>query len=77
MITLGAGNDVVLGGAGSNTISAKGGNDVVVGHNGTVGYATPGVLSVIATSDPSFGGDDTIKLGGGSDTSSPGSATTR
>ena len=63
IIMVGSGNDILIGGVGSDTITATDGNDLVIGDNGAVAFAAPGVLGTIATSDPAYGGDDTITTG--------------
>jgi hypothetical protein len=53
-ITLGAGNNIALGGSGADRISAVSGNQIIVGDNGTVTYFTPGVLQTVVTTDVVF-----------------------
>ena len=65
-ITLGTGNNTVLGGVGADSISGGAGNDIVIGHNGSVTYAA-GVLTSIQSNTPTSGGNDTISLGAGND----------
>ncbi len=73
-ITMGTGNDIVIGGSGSNTITATSGNELVVGDNGTILYDANGNVDSIQSTDvvtgpPSivYGGNNTIKLGNGND----------
>ena len=58
-ITLGVGNNVVIGGAGSDRIIFGAGSDVILGDDGEADF-TDCVLRTIMTSDNSWGGDDTI-----------------
>ena len=67
VITLGAGNNIVLGGSGADTITALAGNHVILGDNGQVNFSSPGVLSSVVSTDPSYGGDDLITLSAGND----------
>ena len=41
-ITMGSGNDIVIGGSGSNTITGTAGNEIVVGDNATILYDANG-----------------------------------
>ena len=66
VISGGAGNDIIFGGFGSDTITGISGNDVILGDNGQVNLSG-GKLTTIATTDPSFGGNDTITGGTGND----------
>ena len=63
-ITLGAGNNTVLGGSGTKTITTGAGNDIIVGNDGSVSYSN-GILSAITSSDPSYAGNTTIVAGAG------------
>ena len=65
-IAAGAGNDVILGGAGQNTITATTGNEVIVAGNGQVLYSGA-LMTGVATTYPSTGGNDTINGGNGND----------
>jgi Ca2+-binding RTX toxin-like protein len=80
-ITTGAGEDVILGGAGADTIGAGDGANVVLGDNGLVdwtaaerGGTLPGDdadasdIDRIRSLDPAIGGDDAITTGAGADT---------
>jgi Ca2+-binding RTX toxin-like protein len=60
------GNNVVLAGAGGDSVTALGGVDVVIGDNGQATW-TGGVLTQIRSSDTTAGtgGDDTISVGAG------------
>src|SRR5262249_40055122 len=74
-ILLGAGNDVVLGGTGDDTITTGAGNEIIVGDNGSVLYSSPGVLKTIEAQDvvttegksTVYPGNDTITVGNGND----------
>ncbi len=60
-ITAGDGNNTILGGDGAESITSGAGNDIVVGDHGSVSAA------LIQTTNPTFGGSDTISVGGGDD----------
>jgi Ca2+-binding RTX toxin-like protein len=66
-ISSGTGNDVVFGGAASDTVTIAGGNNIVVGDNGVASFDATGTLRDIATQDASIGGDDVINTGSGND----------
>jgi hypothetical protein len=70
-ITMGAGNDIVIGGSGSNTITATSGNEIVVGDNATILYDANDDVDSIQSTDlvntTAYGGNNTIKLGNGND----------
>lgn len=63
------GSDTVLGGSGADAIDGgtDGSRDIVVGDNGSATFAANGALATIQTSDPTYGGNDTIEVGNGSD----------
>ncbi len=64
-ITVGNGNNIVIGGIGNgNSITAGNGNDVVIGQDGALSF-TAGQIAVAASTDPTFGGGATIKVGSG------------
>ena len=63
-ITGGDGDNVVLGGSGSDQINLGSGRNLIIGDNGYVTYSA-GVVTVLATTSPDSGGDDTIVGGGG------------
>jgi Ca2+-binding RTX toxin-like protein len=69
VILLGNGRKDVVGGFGSDTVTALAGNHVVLGDNGQVDYDTDGAPLVLQTTDTeadsAFGGTDTITLGDG------------
>ena len=65
-IKSGAGDDVILGGSGSDPILAGAGDDIVLGDNGRVEY-TAGVLTLITTADVTTGATETINAGEGND----------
>jgi len=64
-ITSGDGNNIILGGAGADQISGGKDSDIIVGDSGNAGF-TAGILTSIQTSDPDYGGGDTILAGEGS-----------
>jgi Ca2+-binding RTX toxin-like protein len=66
-ITAGAGQNVIIGGAGADAITAGNGGNTVIGDNGNVSFLSPGVVGVVETSDPSYGGNDVITTGTGND----------
>lgn len=70
-ITAGNNTDTVLGGTGSDSISggADDANDILLGDNGVV-VRSDGTTEAndIFSTDPTFGGQDTITGGGGDDT---------
>ena len=66
-ITLAAGNNIVFGGYGNDTIIAGTGNQIAVGDNGSVVCSAPDVLQTVQTSDPLYGGNDTITMADGND----------
>jgi Ca2+-binding RTX toxin-like protein len=62
----GAGNNIVIGGAGADTIDIGGVNNTVIGDEGRATYdGATGKLTSIATQDPSVGGNDIINVTGG------------
>jgi Ca2+-binding RTX toxin-like protein len=64
-ITAGPGADIVLGGVGNNTISVASGagNEVLVGGDGTANLSTTGLITSIASTNPTLGGNNTITGG--------------
>ena len=46
IITIGAGNNVFLGGNGGDTITSLGGNDIIAGDNGNATFTDVGVLTL-------------------------------
>ena len=70
-INVGGGSDVIFGGSGADLINANvsmtgTGNDVIVGDNGSATFVG-GLITSIQSSDPTFGGNDTITAGSGRD----------
>jgi Ca2+-binding RTX toxin-like protein len=65
-ITVTGGNNVIFGGTGGDNILVQGASsgNIVVGDDGYADF-TGGVLTIIASSDPTDGGDDVITLGDG------------
>ncbi len=68
-----AGEDIVFGGSGDDSIDASSdatndaSQDIALGDNGFATFNNLGQRLLIQTSDVSFGGDDTITTGGGND----------
>ena len=60
------GNNIVLGGFGTDTITTLGGNDRIVGDNGSVDW-TNGLAITNTDTDSSTGARDIIRSGGGND----------
>ena len=62
----GAGNNIIIGGVGDDTIDIGGTHNTVLGDDGQATYdATTGLLTSISTTDPNYGGNDTINVTGG------------
>jgi len=68
-ILTGDGDDVIIGGFGSDTLEAgtDDGDDVVIGDSGTADFDGTGLLTSIATTASDLGGDDLILVGDGND----------
>ncbi len=64
-ITLGLGDNTLLGGNGSDTMTTAGGNDHIIGDNGQFLYDELGILTQAKTSDLAQGADDVIDAGDG------------
>src|SRR5208282_93369 len=65
-ITLGSGNDVIIGGPGNDTItlaSSPGGSYVVIGGDGQVMFSTGGYVTSASIVFPQFTGTDEITIG--------------
>ena len=61
-----AGNNIVIGGVGSNLIDIGGSNNKILGHDGEADFDPgTGKLTTITTLDPSVGGQDVINVTGG------------
>jgi Ca2+-binding RTX toxin-like protein len=73
-ITVGTGNDIVIGGAAADHITAAGGANVLIGDNAQIISDANGNLQSITTKDPLIGGNDTIISGTGNDVIFGGSA---
>ncbi|PND71776.1 hypothetical protein, partial [Escherichia coli] len=56
--------DTILGGFGSDTVTAGDGAKTVLGDSGGLDY-TAGVLSLVQSLAPAIGAADTIRLGNG------------
>ena len=74
IINAGDGNNVVLGGSGKDSITTLGGSDVVMGDDGNLTFTAAGILTLAATSDPTYGGDDIINAGDGNNYAAVGGA---
>ena len=60
-IVLGNGNNVVIGGAGADTITlGSTGSEVILGDDGEADFTAAGTLTAIKTTDDLYGGVDTI-----------------
>src|SRR5262249_39605854 len=64
-VNAGAGRNVVLGGAGNDSITTLGGDDYIIGDNGNFAFTPAGVITLATTTDPTLGGDDSIDADGG------------
>jgi len=66
-ITTGAGANVVFGGIGEDIIEAGGdaSPDIILGDNGFATFTDSGVITLVETRDPEYGGDDIITAGDG------------
>ncbi len=65
-ITLGNGNNIVIGAGGGNTVSLGNGNNIVLGDDGTVSYnSSSGIITGIQTTNPTVGSNETITAGNG------------
>ena len=65
MIDANAGNNVVLGGVGADTVTVLEGSDVILGDNGRAEFDAAGALAKIASIDLLVGGGDVILSGDG------------
>ena len=62
----GAGNNIVIGGVGADTIDIGGASNTVLGDDGRATYdGATGKLTSIKTADPAAGGNDVIDVSGG------------
>jgi hypothetical protein len=64
-ITVECGDNILLGGSGSDAIVTDSGDNIIIGDNGSVSFRDEGLLSLIQTSDPTYGGNDRITVGCG------------
>ena len=64
-IVAAGGDTIVLAGLGSDTVSTGAGNDVLLGDDGFVALDALGRLSLIETTQPTYGGTDSLSAGGG------------
>jgi Ca2+-binding RTX toxin-like protein len=60
-------SDIILGGAQGDTIDAGEADNIIVGDSGLLDFASGGILTLLTTTAPSIGGDDTITTGSGDD----------
>ena len=68
VINGGDGNNIIIGGMGSDTITtgATGtGAEIILGDNGSITYDASGHLNTVQTINPELGADDTINAGAG------------
>ena len=65
-ITFGAGNNILIGGNGIDTIRGGDGNNTLLGDNGIVTDDATGALFQIRATDPQYGSDNRFILGNGS-----------
>ena len=65
VIDANAGNNVVLGGVGADTVTVLEGSDVILGDNGGAEFDAAGALAKIASIDLLVGGGDVILSGDG------------
>jgi len=65
VIDAGQGDNLVVAGVGNDTVTAGAGNDLVLGDNGQIDWTPTGVYDSFQTTDPTLGGDDTIRAGDG------------
>ena len=61
----GAGNNIVIGGIGDDTIDIGGTKNTVLGDDGQAIYTSTGLIASIASTDAGFGGNDIINVSGG------------
>ena len=64
---LGDGDNIAIGGVGSDAVTTGSGIDVVLGDGGTILFDGAGQVVEVVTGDPLLGGDDVISLGDGND----------
>ena len=68
VIQLAGGDNIAFGGNGNDTINSDAGDDILFGDNGLARFDNVGgtnVVREITSTDPSFGGDDTLEAGEG------------
>ena len=63
IIAAGDGDNIVIGGSGADRITLGDGSNVVLGDNGEIDFNPAGALTTVKTTDPSYGGEDTIFIG--------------
>ena len=59
------GDNVILGGNGDDQITTLNGEDMILGDNGQATFSSAGIRLNIHTTDPGYGGVDTIHAGNG------------
>ena len=64
-IRAGEGDNVVLGGAGGDSIVTGSGRDTVLGDHGQIRFDAKGLIARVESLDTGLGGDDTIEAGAG------------
>ncbi|WDQ14637.1 hypothetical protein [Rhodopirellula sp. P2] len=66
-ITAGDALNILLGGSGADSITGGDSQDVIFGDNGEILFDASGIRERLITTDPTFGGVDTIQGQGGND----------
>ncbi len=66
-LNLGDGNNVAIGGQGSDSLTTGRNDDIILGDSGFSDFDTEGLLTNVATRSPASGGDDIIVSGDGND----------
>ena len=64
IINVTGGDNAILGGFGADQITIGGGGNVVLGDNGFAQFTAAGTLTLIATTDQTYGSDDSIVITG-------------
>ncbi|MCA9035164.1 MAG: hypothetical protein KDA91_08545, partial [Planctomycetaceae bacterium] len=67
-IVVGAGNNVIIGGAGQDNITVPNGNNVIIGDHGEVEFAANGTLTRAASAFETEGSGEIIQVGDGNNT---------
>ena len=66
-LNLGDGNNIAIGGQGSDSLTTGENDDIILGDSGLSNFDTEGLLANVATKSPASGGDDIIVSGDGDD----------